>query len=466
MSSTNRRNRLVIFCVGLSVALSLFAASAAARSTAGRLDRSFGKAGLAVVPSETAAEGAAVQLSLAPDGAPVLANLGEGEIVRLLSDGAIDGSFGNHGRLHLGYSTANDGDPDRTFFAEAITADSTGHLLVFGTQSDSARSVPVGGMPGGMASSYALVLRLEPSGAADPTFGEGKGFVRSDFGLTSQLSAAIPLVGAIAGTVDSQNRPVLVAGAAAAGAACVGKGGIEEVPRAVVRLTTAGGVDPTFGRGGTSPIEGTRSARLLVAGEDQLAVGTGPIGGNRPECRVGSTVYRLGPAGERSAGFGPAGVRSFKQLHLAALEPSGGVIVDHRQGGTLTLKRLSPSGTPEPNFGSGGVAKVSLLARPGLRISSFLVDEDGRVLVAGFVEGNPAKSQRAAFIIARVLANGKLDPTFGADGWVTTAVPRSLKLTSAQARRDSQGRLVIAGTTARSGSSRGGYLVARYLLSP
>jgi uncharacterized delta-60 repeat protein len=466
MRSTNRRNELLAFCLWVSVVLLVLAPPAAARSAAGRLDRSFGKTGWTVTPPGTAGEGG-VQLSLASDGAPVLAELGEAEIFRLLSDGAIDGSFGNHGRLHLGFLTANEGDPGRSFFASSVAVDSTGRLLVFGSQSDSGRSVPVGGMPGGIASSYALVLRLDPSGVLDPTFGAGKGFVRSDFGLTSQLRSKVPLVGAMAGTVDSQDRPVLVAGSAAVGAACVGKGGIEEVPRAVVRLTTAGELDPTFGRAGTSPIEGTQSAaRLLIAGEGLLAVGTGRIGGYRPECREGGIVYRIGPAGERSAEFGPAGVRSFKQLHLAALEPSGGVIVDHRQGHSLTFKRLCPSGAPEPTFGSDGVTKVRLPARPGLQVSSVLVDEQRRVLVAGFVEGNPAKHRRAALIVARVLANGKLDPEFGADGWVTTPLPRSLKLTSAQAKLDAQGRLVVAGTAARPGNSDGGYLVARYLLGP
>lgn len=306
-------------------------------------------------------------MSLASDGGSVLAVRGQGRILRLLSDGAIDGSFGNHGRLHFGFSTANEGDMGRSFLAISLAVDATGRLLVFGSQSDSGRSVPVAGMPGGLASSYALVLRLDASGALDPTFGDGKGFVRSDFGLTSQLSSTVPQVGTMAGAVDSQDRPVLVAGAPAVAAACVGRGGIEEVPRAVVRLTTAGELDPTFGRGGTSPINGTQSAGLLIADEDQLAVGTGPIGGYRPECRVGSTVYRIGPAGERAAEFGPAGVRSFKGLRLAALEPSGGVILDRPGRHTLALERLSPSGAPDPNFASGGVARVHLPHGPECR---------------------------------------------------------------------------------------------------
>lgn len=96
-------------------------------------------------------------------------------------------------------------------------------------------------------------------------------------------------------------------------------------------------------------------------------------------------------------------------------------------------------------------------------MSLVLVDELGRVLIVGFAAGNPAKHRRAALILARVLSTGKLDREFGADGWVTTALPRSLELTSAEAKLDAQGRLVVAGTAVRPGSSDGGFLVARYL---
>ncbi len=407
-----------------------------------------------------------MELSLASDGAPVLADLEERKFFGLLSNGAVDESFGVDGGLQLSLATASEGVISRSFTPTGFTVDSSGRLLVFGFQSDSARSVPVFGTPGGLASRTPLVLRLDPSGALDPTFGGGRGFVRSTFGLTSPLSPKVPLVQAMGGTVDSRDRPVLLAGAAAVAPACIGKGGIEEVPRAVVRLTTSGALDPTFGRGGKSTIEGTQSGSLLGAGEGQLAVGTGPIGGNRPQCRYGATVYRLGPNGERSAEFGPAGVRSFRPFRLGALEPSGGVIVDYLRRHTLVLKRIAPSGTTDTSFGSDGVADVSLPTRPGLQVSSVLVDEQSRVLICGFVEGNPAKHRRAAFIVARVLADGRLDREFGADGWVTTALPRLLKLTSAQAKLDGQGRLVVAGTVVKQSGPGASFLVARYLLGP
>ena len=403
------------------------------------------------------------QMSLGPEGAPVLSDLAEGKILRLLPDGAVDVGFGDGGEVLLRPTIANEGDSSRTFSASDVAVDGSGRVVIFGSQTDVARSVPVSRAPGTTPSSEGLILRLDLSGNLDSTFGEGKGFVRTDFGLKSRLSTTVPLVQIMAGTVDSQGRPVLVAGTAAVAAACVGKGGIEEVPRKVVRLTTSGSLDPGFG---STSIGGTQSASLLIAGEDELAVGTGPIGGGRPECRQGGTVYRIRPTGGLLTEFGKAGVRSFKGFHLAALEPSGGVVVDRLQGHTLTLKRLSSAGTVVPGFGHGGEVKVRLPERAGLQVSSVLVDEQGRILVTAFVEGRPGKHRRAAFTLARVSADGRLERGFGEDGWVTTAFPRSFVLTSARAKLDAQGRLIVAGMAVKSGDPGGGFLVARYLLSP
>lgn len=447
--------------------LTLSAAAAAARTSAGHLDRSFAKKGWTVSAPGTAGEGGVGALSPAPDGAPMVADLGEGKFLRLRADGSIDREFGNRGSLRLLSSIAGEEGAGLTsFIGSAATLDNSGRLLVFGEQSDSSRSVPSSGSAQGVPSSNALILRFDPFGNPDPTFGGGKGFVRSTFGIGSPLSSEIPLVEAMTGTVDSQDRPVLIAGSAAAAGACLGKGAIEIVPRAVVRLTTTGDLDLTFGVGGTSAIEGaTSSARLLLAGEGQLAAGVGPVGGYKPECREGSTVYRLGPDGERADEFGPAGVRSFKWMHLVALEPAGGIVVDRRQGDTLILSRLTPQGAPTPGFGHGGVAKIDLPSRAGVQVASVLVDGAGRLLVTGFAGGDPKKSRRAAFFVARLSADGRLDPHFGPGGWATTAFS-GLRLTSTLAELDPQGRLVVAGTAFRRGSSSAGFLVARYLFGP
>jgi hypothetical protein len=300
-------------------------AGAAARPTPGALDPSFGTAGWTKTPPRTGGERRLVELSPLPDGGAAVADLEAGQIVRLRPDGSLERRFGHHGLLSLGPSTLGGGKPGSYFIPNSIAVDRAGRLVVFGGQTDPARSVEVLGVPRTIPSSFAIVLRFDREGRRDPSFGGGKGYVRDDFGLLSPLSSEMPLVGAMKGVVDSRNRPVLLAGVLSMTGACIHSTGVEEIPKAVVRLTSTGAPDPTFGSGGVSVVEGTTSfpQQLQMAGDGQLAVGGGPSGATAVDCRNGDVIYRLGPDGERSARFGTEGALSLARMRLAALEPSG-----------------------------------------------------------------------------------------------------------------------------------------------
>lgn len=453
----------------LLVALSLFAGAsgAATRHLGVRLDPSFGRSGWTKTPPGTAGEGRLVEVSVAPDGGPVVADLVEGRIIRLAPDGRLERRFGHHGRLSIGPSAFDGGHRGRTFVPTSIALDQAGRLVVFGQQSDPGRTVKVpGNIPEDVPSSFAIVSRFDRQGHRDPGFGGGKGYVRDDFGLHSPLSSQVPLVGAMNGIVDSQDRPVLLAGVTSSAGPCAQGGGIEEIPKALVRLTRAGAPDPAFGSGGVSPIEGTtRFPQLEIAGKGQLAVGAGPIGSTRVDCRNGDVIYRLGPNGERSGQFGSEGALSLERMRLSAMEPSGAVIVSRRQSGELLLSRFSPTGARDSGFGRAGTARVDLPAGPDVEISSVLVEKNGGILIVGFSMGRPSRREASSFFVARLSATGKVDLNVGAHGWVRTEFPRPLKLTSVQAKLDPRGRLVVAGTTAMPADPDGGFLVARYLTS-
>jgi uncharacterized delta-60 repeat protein len=396
----------------------------------------------------------------------VVAEPYDGRIFRLRPDGSLDTRFGDRGFLSLDPATASEGVRGRTFGASAVAVDGGGRVLVFGTQGFAGRSVVVGGTVSTLYATEAVVLRFTRNGMRDPGFGAGRGFIRANFGLTSPYSSEIPLVGAMTGAVDSRGRPLLVAGVASP-KGCYAHGGPGRVPSAVARLTSSGQPDPTFGSDGVVPIEGSANApELQIDSLDQLAVGVGPIGGNNPDCRTGGAVYRLGRNGERVAEFGSDGVRVSRRMHLSALAPSGAVILSHRQSHTLDLSRLSPDGTPDQTFGRGGVAKVHLPMKAGLEITSVVANREGQSFVAGFVASIPARHQPGAFVVARLLDDGRLDPHFGKQGWAITSFPRPLEVTSAQAKLDAQGRLVVAGTTATRKNPDGGFVVARYLTKP
>ena len=426
----------------------------------GRLDPSFGEYGVAEISPAGSVEQDGVELSLEPDGASVVSGSLGRQIVRLRPGGSLDSSFGRAGLLRPGLSTARPGRLP-TFFASSVAVDGRGRVLVFGEKSDTRRTVEILGTPSDIPSSRAVVLRFSRSGRRDLSFGEGKGYVRYDFGLTSPYSSKVPLVGAMAGTVDSENRPVLIAGVSAPTAGCFGRSGAGEIPRAVVRLTTAGLPDPTFGADGVSAIEGVGSyPQLQIDDQDQVAVEVGAAA-----CRSRSTLYRLGLDGARLPDFASGGELPLSRMSLATVDPSGGLILEHRRQHELELVRLASNGSVDESFADDGMAEIQLPRKEGLRITSVVVDAENRIILGGFFEAVPANHQpRSAFVVARLLADGTLDPHFGKRGWITTSFARSVKINSAQAKLDQQGRLVIAGTANTSGDSNGEFVVARYLM--
>lgn len=440
---------------------------------AGRLDHGFGKEGWAMTRLGIATVGTGVEVGSGPAGSAIVAGALGGPIVRFLPNGSPDPSFGTGGRLQLGPATLREGIDQLTFFSQAMAVDGRGRVLVFGTQTDTRQTFIAPGGAQGQPKSSAVVLRFTPGGRPDPTFGEGAGFVRGAFGLGSGLDTEVPMVGVRAGTVDSRDRPVFVAGVAAAVSGCYAHGTVSYVPRAVVRLTESGQADAGFGAGdGVSLIEGSAGfPGLGFDAADQPVVGAGPLGGHDAGCEPGTTVYRLRQDGGRLAGFGTDGVRVFKRLHLALVEPSGALILTRRQGPTLHLVRVGANGVRDRGFGEGGVERLRLPFAVGFHLKPTAVDGKGRILLAGFVgsptaEPTTGQPKHSSLVVARLRADGRPDPGFGDHGWVFTRVPRALEATSAEGRLDSRGRLLVATTVARPHHRNGALAVARYLLGP
>lgn len=459
---------LVVVCAVAATLLSS-PVSASARGGVGHLDSTFGGDGLAMTPLGTAGEEADVEVASTSRGAAVVANAIEGTIVRFRPSGLQDRGFADHGELALGPSTATEGVPGRAFRSRAVAVDPLGRVLVFGEQSDISEVFNPGGFIGEVPRSSAVVLRFSPNGDADLSFGEGGGFIRSDFGLGSGLKTDIPMVAAMAGQADSLDRPVLIGGVWAGTSGCYAHSGVGLRPRAVIRLTESGQPDPSFGGGdGISPIKGSTSfPDLEIDGSDRPVVGAGP----KKECQRGTTIYRLREDGARLPGFGDNGIRTFRPFHLDVAEASGGMVLSHRQGRTLSLVRLRPDGRRNMSFGTHGVARVQLPLNVGLHLHPAAVDPRHGILLAGFVGSpvsEPAKRQpeHSSLVAGRLLPSGRLDRTFGRRGWVFTHLPGHREATSAQGTLDSRGRLLIAATATAPDHLNGGFVVARYLLGP
>jgi hypothetical protein len=98
-------------------------------------------------------------------------------------------------------------------------------------------------------------------------------------------------------------------------------------------------------------------------------------------------------------------------------------------------------------------------------------DAEGRILIAGFLGRDEpyldAKGPKhPSLAVARLLPDGRMDPSFGEGGWIITGAPEPLEVTSTAATLDPQGRLLLAATVTAPDQTEGGYLLARYLLGP
>jgi uncharacterized delta-60 repeat protein len=128
-------------------------------TSSGRLDRRFGRRGLARPAIGGLSEGASPALVAAGPRDTVLATLataGGAGVTRLRSNGKRDSRFGRRGETRL--------RPDAAV-PNAIVRDRQGRVLVGGTDGNQA----------------GLVARLRPNGALDPSFGRG-GLVRGHLG--------------------------------------------------------------------------------------------------------------------------------------------------------------------------------------------------------------------------------------------------------------------------------------------
>jgi uncharacterized delta-60 repeat protein len=465
---TCKRGSAVAWSAVLLIALlCVLATSADARQ--GRLDSTYGRGGVAVTALGVAGYEPGVEVTAAGHSL-VVADGAEGAAVRLLPNGAEDPAFGQEGLFKVAQDSPLAAGSSLKFFPASLTVDRRDRVIVFGRALNLDRVAP-GPENSGISPNLATVLRFEPDGRSDLSFGAGTGYVYSTYGIAPEAQTGFPEVFALKGRVDAKDRPLFVVGASGRIGGCYGHSGYGAVPRALVRLTSAGLPDPSFGGGdGVSSIFGAgESLGLGLDGAGQPVVGVGASGSYAAECGEGSRVYRFRGDGAPLAAFGDRGVRDFKTMHLAAVAPSGELIMSARRGPTLEVARILVDGDRDRGFGAKGVAKVRLPSPAGLRVRPVAVDGHGRILVAGHRRttekaAREGKATPSAFVVGRLLADGKVDRSFGKGGWVEARLPRPFELVVSTATLDSGGRLLVAGYVNQPKQSNGGFAAARFLV--
>jgi uncharacterized delta-60 repeat protein len=262
---------------------------------------------------------------------------------------------------------------------------------------------------------------------------------------------------------------------------------------AVMRHLPDGTLDAAFGNGGRA-LPGYPDAPGEALGVEIQADGKIVIAGvcNPPSPSV--CLKRLLPDGSLDAGFSPPMFPSGSSAVAAmAAQADGKLVLAWHAGSGLDIARFTGDGVLDATFGAGGVVSVTSSneqdAPCGLAIQG-----DGKILVihhasisrlmpdgtsdASFGVGGTANSGGGTALalqsdgkivvatttsneatVMRLLANGDPDPAFSGDGIAPVPYPAGFGSASAIAVQ-TDGRIVMAGTTVDSGSSSIPYITA------
>ncbi|WP_372412383.1 hypothetical protein [Streptomyces luteireticuli] len=184
----------------------------------------------------------------------------------------------------------------------------------------------------------------------------------------------------------------------------------------------AGDLDTSFGTGGKVSVDfGPISIANAVAVQgNQSLVLAGRVG----DVSSGDWgVVRLSPNGSLDASFGSGGkvvINFTGQEDVAravALQSDGKIVVGGFSGselaGNISVARLNTDGTLDSSFGTGGTVTYDISGATGDAIRAMAIQPDGKILGAGVAGANPG--------LIRLNPDGSLDATFAGGG--KAAVP-------------------------------------------
>lgn len=299
----------------------------------------------------------------------------------------------------------------------------------------------------GRAGADFAVVRYNYDGTLDTTFGTG-GKVITD--LSNQW-----------GSVDEARAVVLQPD----GKIVVG-GTAAEVEFGLARYLPNGQLDPSFGNAGkiNQHMVGRANLRGLAIQADGSIVAVGESG---PCCYWETFINpeqlaaaRFTSSGALDTSFGDGGILyenpgavgpPFMAVGTSvAILPGGKVLIGGAVSGPisgdLVVTRRNPDGTPDMTFGTNGITVVE--AGENDRRAAMTVQSDGRIVIAGadVAPGGPASD----FESARLNPDGSLDTTYGNGGTLRTDFTGGSDQAVAVAIQPTNGRILLAGSTARS----------------
>jgi len=325
--------------------------------------------------------------------------------------GQLDPAFGSGGIVTTDFGIQTGSQNAATANAAVIQSD--GKIVV------------VGAAPGSNDFPIGAVLRYNPNGSLDTTFGTG-GIVTTA-GIEDQPFTSVAL--------QSDGKIVAVAGGFSA---------------SVARFTTAGVLDSTFGTNGIvtlAEINGPPQSGVLIQPDGKILV-------------ANHNLFRLLSTGQLDTSFGANGAAftaGFSATGLALLS-NGEIVVTSSASGSGFITQYQSNGALDTTFGVAGQLATPATA-PGL-----VPLASGELLSGGSQTNSslrgPNGSVAVGFALSRYLATGITDASFGTNGGVVTLVPGYFEVATSGIALEPNGEIVIVGTANQ--SSTVAFALARF----
>jgi uncharacterized delta-60 repeat protein len=402
----------------LTLVVALGGGWSSVRAADGTLDPTFGTGGEVTTDFNNSTDWLS-RIAVQPDGKIVA--IGDthpshkGALARYNPDGTLDTTFGTGGKV---ITVANVRES-----VNGLLILPDGKIMISGSIS----------LPSEFDSSFVL-LRFNPDGSVDPTFGNG-GIVMTNIAEHDDYAYAIAL----------QPDGKIVA---------AGRRGIQFYPTeqrkgnvALARYNPDGSLDRAFGNGGTVVNDfgqGLESyaLQLLIQPDGKLVIAG--------ESSYEFLVARYNSNGTLDTTFGDGGHQlvnfssNWDHGRDALLQPDGKIILVgvaeanyYAPYDSFAIARCNSDGSLDQSFGNGG--KVLMVDQGDL--SAVALQSDGKLIALG-----NENSTYSPFVLLRFNANGSLDTTFGSGGTVRTSFGGATAEGLALAFQ-ADGKLLAAGLT-------------------
>ncbi len=242
------------------------------------------------------------------------------------------------------------------------------------------------------------------------------------------------------------------------------------------RLLNAASLDPTFGHGGITTTSFPLPDALSQATSEVVdSTGRIIVAGYYNDAQNNQRVVlaRYNPDGSLDTSFGQGGLvytpidatplfPPIPETVSLAIDPQGRILVagagtqpfvPHASSAIFDfmVARFSPNGILDTGFGNHGVATLDVgpTDQTSDMPSAIALQPDGKIVVAGTTTMTGFYPADQEFAVARLNANGRLDTSFGVNGWALAAFPdAAVGVSVAQANAmtlEPDGSIVVAG---------------------